>query len=151
MTTFSFDLHYSSYKFNHKTNEHSNTMKTLHKTFLIPTSFSVGYMTEKIVLFSIPEWTQLSSNLPLYSGAVFTRWGKRSCGADSKLVYRGAIANSDHLSSGGGSNYQCLPEDPSYSERTTSNVPYSTLRAVKYDISSFLIEYLVQSVKLIGE
>ena len=42
------------------------------------------------------------------------------------------MANSDFSSSGGGSNYQCLPEDPSYSDKTTSNVPGPTLRAVKY-------------------
>ena len=48
-------------------------------------------------------------------------------------MYQGAMANSDHLSSGGGSNYQCLPEDPGYSDKITSNVPFSTLRAVKYE------------------
>ena len=39
----------------------------------------------------------------------------------------------DHKSSGGGANYQCLPDDPEYDPQAISNVPHSKLRSVFYD------------------
>ena len=76
------------------------------------------------------EWTQLSQNLPAYSGAVYTRWGRTSCPAKSSLVYKGEMAGPDLFSWGGGSNNQCLPEDPRYGHSATGM--YSSLRAVNY-------------------
>ena len=40
------------------------------------------------------------------------------------------MAGPDYRSSGGGSNYQCLPEDPRYGHMATA--VYSSLRAVKF-------------------
>ena len=76
------------------------------------------------------EWTQLSQNLPTYGGAVYTRWGRTSCPAKASLIYKGEMAGPDVHSSGGGSNYQCLPEDPRYGHTATGM--YSSLRAVNY-------------------
>ena len=63
-----------------------------------------------MTLFS--EWTQLSMSLPTYGGATFIRWGRLACPNSSTMIYKGQMAGPDYLSSGGGSNYQCLPEDP---------------------------------------
>ena len=84
-------------------------------------------------LNSFAEWTQLSQNLPTYGGAVYTRWGRTSCSAKSHLIYKGEMAGPDYRSSGGGSNYQCLPEDPRYGHMATA--VRSSLRAVKYALS----------------
>ena len=83
-----------------------------------------------VLCLVVLEWTQLSQNLPTYGGAVYTRWGRTSCSAKSSLVYKGEMAGPDHLSSGGGSNYQCMPEDPRYGHMATA--VYSSLRAVKF-------------------
>ena len=80
----------------------------------------------------IIEWTQLSRQLPAYSGAVYTRWGRKSCGAQSKLIYRGQMTGPDHKSTGGGANFQCLPNDPEYDPQAITNVPHSKLRSVIY-------------------
>ena len=52
---------------------------------------------------------------------------------ESKLIYRGQMTGPDHKSSGGGANYQCLPDDPEYDPQAISNVPHSKLRSVFYD------------------
>lgn len=56
----------------------------------------------------------MSSKLPIYGGTTYTRWGRNLCGADSKMIYKGAMTAPSLLSVGGGSNYLCLPEDPQY-------------------------------------
>ena len=76
------------------------------------------------------EWTQLSQNLPTYGGAVYTRWGRTSCPDKASLIYKGEMAGPDVRSSGGRSNYQCLPEDPRYGHTATGM--FSSLRAVNY-------------------
>ena len=38
----------------------------------------------------------------------------------------------DYRSAGGGTNYQCLPDDPEYDSRAPSGVPHSKLRSTIY-------------------
>ena len=78
-----------------------------------------------------PEWKQLSASLPSYSGATYIRWGRLSCPPSSDMIYRGQMAGPDISSNGGGSNYQCLPDDPEYS---SYRVPatMSSLRNIVY-------------------
>ena len=91
-------------------------------------------MRRSLCPFHLSEWTKLSSSLPTYSGATFTRWGRKSCPSTSKLVYHGQMAGHDYRSAGGGVNFQCLPSDPQYLPQVPANVPYSSLRRVSYDI-----------------
>ena len=80
------------------------------------------------------EWVKLSNQIPTVSGTTYTRWGRTSCGSQSKLIYRGQMTGPDYRSAGGGSNYQCLPDDPEYDGRAPSSVPHSKLRSVFYQI-----------------
>ena len=44
------------------------------------------------------------------------------------MIYRGQIAGKEHRSSGGGTNQQCLPDDPEYDPRA-ANAQHSMPRA----------------------
>ena len=53
---------------------------------------------------------------PRNGGVVYTRWGKTSCPNDTgtELVYAGRAGGSHQMSTGGGANYLCMPNDPDY-------------------------------------
>ena len=53
---------------------------------------------------------------PSVGGAVYTRWGRTTCPniTGTQLVYAGRAAGSYFTHKGGGANYLCLPNDPSY-------------------------------------
>ena len=45
-------------------------------------------------------------------GVAYVRWGRRDCPTNAELVYAGRAAGSYYGHSGGGSNYQCIVENP---------------------------------------
>ena len=47
-------------------------------------------------------------------GAVYTRWGKKTCPSTAELVYSGRIGGSFYDQKGGASNYLCMPDNPDY-------------------------------------
>ena len=47
------------------------------------------------------------------------------------MIYKGQMTGLDYVSSGGGANYQCLPEDPEYSSYRIP-APMSSLRNTLY-------------------
>ena len=53
---------------------------------------------------------------PVSGGAVYTRWGRKVCPDTNGtvLVYEGLAAGSSYDQSGGGANYICITENPSY-------------------------------------
>ncbi|CAH1793193.1 unnamed protein product [Owenia fusiformis] len=56
---------------------------------------------------------------PTVESAVWTtyvRWGRTVCPATNgaTVLYKGIAAGSEHLHTGGGSNYLCLPDDPEW-------------------------------------
>ena len=59
---------------------------------------------------------------PVSGGATYTRWGRTSCPniTGTSLVYSGRAGKSWHTHSGGGGNYQCLPNNPQYGEYACS-------------------------------
>ena len=79
-------------------------------------------------------------------GAVYVRWGRTTCPniTGTELVYTGRAAGSHYSNKGGGSNFQCLVEDPENFDfgrmsarasymygaeyETTGNVPLSNRR-----------------------
>ena len=60
--------------------------------------------------------------------------GKLACPKTSKEIYRGQVAASDHYTTGGGSNYMCLPDDPEYHPNSPNKVLSATIFRVFYDI-----------------
>ena len=51
---------------------------------------------------------------PRSGGVAYVRWGRTTCPntTGTELVYTGRAAGSLWSSSGGGSNYQCITEEP---------------------------------------
>ncbi|XP_052063607.1 short-chain collagen C4-like isoform X2 [Mytilus californianus] len=45
-------------------------------------------------------------------GVTYVRWGKKTCPANSDIVYTGQAGGNYYTNKGGGSNYLCLPSDP---------------------------------------
>ena len=62
-------------------------------------------------------------------GAMYTRWGRKSCPSGREMVYTGIAGGSRSTHSGGGANYLCLPKDPQYS---TNGVPSSSYFSYLY-------------------
>ena len=60
---------------------------------------------------------------PSVGGAVYTRWGRITCPniTGTQLVYAGRAAGSWWKHKGGGANYLCLPNDPSYLQYTSGH------------------------------
>lgn len=54
------------------------------------------------------------------SGVVFTRWGRQDCPTSSTVVYAGRAASPRSSNTGGGAEYLCLPDNPSF---TMAGVP----------------------------
>ncbi|XP_052814361.1 uncharacterized protein LOC128241466 [Mya arenaria] len=48
----------------------------------------------------------------------YTRWGRMSCSPTAKLVYNGYAAGKKYSDSGSGSDTQCLPRNPQWSNYT---------------------------------
>ncbi|CAH1228047.1 COL6A5 [Branchiostoma lanceolatum] len=47
-------------------------------------------------------------------GAVYTRWGRKTCPSGATTVYSGVAGGTHYNQPGGGSNYQCLPTNPQW-------------------------------------
>lgn len=90
------------------------------------------------MLIYIVVLAQVSSTLPSYGGSTFVRWGKSACSETSKQIYRGQVAAPDHDTSGGGTNYMCLPADPDYHPNSPDKAPSATIFRVWYEITSDL-------------
>ena len=70
------------------------------------------------------------------AGATYTRWGKKSCPSTSSIIYSGQMASPDLLSAGGGSNYLCLPTQPSYHTNSIEANQCSYISRVWYSLES---------------
>jgi hypothetical protein len=68
-------------------------------------------------------------------GSVYVDWGTQTCPSSSTLVYTGQAAGA-YYSSGGGSNYLCLPLIPSYLEYNPAFTAGSTLYAANYQTTT---------------
>ncbi|KAJ8041741.1 Short-chain collagen C4 [Holothuria leucospilota] len=72
------------------------------------------------------------------SGAVYIRWGHRSCPSTSTLIYSGIAAAPHYHSRGNGANQLCLPEEPEYDEPVGGvGGSRAFLYGLEYQIDSF--------------
>ena len=71
-------------------------------------------------------------------GATYIRWGRTSCPSitGTSLVYNGRAAKSFYNHVGGGSNYQCLPNNPEYGNYQSGIQTQSPIYGVEYEIDS---------------
>ena len=81
---------------------------------------------------------------PSSGGVVYTRWGRTSCPGTTgtQLLYQGFAGKAYHTQ-GGGSNYQCLPNDPEYSTFVPGVQANSSIYVVEYEfpINTDLLDY----------
>ena len=72
---------------------------------------------------------------PHSGGAVYTRWGSKTCPniTGTQILYDGRAGKSHYLEKGGGTNYQCLPNDPEYTDFRTGVQDYSYIYGVEYE------------------
>ncbi|XP_070546906.1 uncharacterized protein [Ptychodera flava] len=70
-------------------------------------------------------------------GAVYIRWGKKTCPSTAELVYEGVIGGSLRSSGGSGANYQCLPLNPIYDTYVPGNQSRARMYGAKYQTNHF--------------
>jgi len=73
---------------------------------------------------------------PAAAGSTYIRWGRTTCPAGARVLYKGYMAGSQFNQVGAGSNYLCVHEKPQWSK---SNVPgvqawSSLLYGTEYEI-----------------
>ena len=70
------------------------------------------------------------------AGAVYVRWGRTTCPniTGTELVYTGRAAGSHYTNSGGGSNFQCLVEDPENFDFGRRSAQASYIYGAEYEI-----------------
>ena len=72
---------------------------------------------------------------PVSGGAIYVRWGKTQCPniTGTSLIYNGRAAKSYYNQKGGGSNYQCLPNNPEYGGYAPGVQGLSPIYGVEYE------------------
>ncbi|XP_078690912.1 uncharacterized protein LOC144921601 [Branchiostoma floridae x Branchiostoma belcheri] len=58
-------------------------------------------------------------------GAVYTRWGRTTCPSGATTVYSGVAGGTRYTETGGGTNYQCLPNDPQWGQYINGDQRYN--------------------------
>ena len=74
------------------------------------------------------------------SGVVYVRWGHRSCpSTGAQRLYAGRTGGSHNNHKGGGSNPQCLPEDPNYYRTVRGAQQWSYMFGAEYKQTNGLV------------
>ncbi|XP_067941945.1 putative cuticle collagen 145 [Watersipora subatra] len=55
-------------------------------------------------------------------GAIYTRWGRTTCGSNAVLLYEGFVGGSPFQHQGGGGNYQCMVNDAVYNRNNAVTI-----------------------------
>ena len=73
---------------------------------------------------------------PSSGGVTYVRWGRTTCPdtTGTELVYTGRAGGSQHDHSGGGSNYQCVVEDPENFDFGPGTVDASYMFGAEYEM-----------------
>lgn len=66
------------------------------------------------------------------AGVVYTIWGKTECPSGAQTLTRGLAASPHHDDTGGGTNYMCLPDTPSFSATDSSAQVQTKVVGVTY-------------------
>ena len=69
-------------------------------------------------------------------GVTYVRWGRTVCPDtySTELVYKGLAAGSNHSQSGGGSNYQCMTENPQNYDYGPGTAEASFIHGAEYEM-----------------
>lgn len=85
---------------------------------------------------SAPLPSQSITTISSAGGAVYTRWGRTECPADSDVVYAGVVGGSLYNTHGGGSNPLCLPTNPLWGKYNENVEKGSKLYGAEYESPS---------------
>ena len=82
---------------------------------------------------------------PVSGGATYTRWRRTLCPsiAGTSLVYSGRAGKSWYTHTGGGGNYQCLPNNPEYGRFSPGVQNYAPIYGVEYQTYSFNNQHIL--------
>ncbi len=69
-------------------------------------------------------------------GVVYKRWGRSVCPSEATLVYSGVMASGWYANAGTGSNYLCLPLNPSYINHGSISLKGHSIYSTEYRTSS---------------
>ena len=74
---------------------------------------------------------------PVSGGATYTRWGRTSCPnmTGTNLIYSGRAGKSWYSHTGGGGNYQCLPNNPEYGRYAPGVQNHAPIYGVEYQLN----------------
>ena len=64
---------------------------------------------------------------------LYIHWGHNGCPETAEVIYSGIVAGANHAEMGGGSNAQCLPVDPEYSNDVTITQKRAYMYGAEYD------------------
>eukprot|EP00118_Oscarella_pearsei_P023396 m.279734 g.279734 ORF g.279734 m.279734 type:complete len:293 (+) comp40625_c1_seq3:203-1081(+) len=67
----------------------------------------------------------------------YTRWGRTSCLTGAELVYKGRVGGEYYTHPGGGTNYQCLPDNPIYDKYYTGSQSVAYMYNAQYEVYNF--------------
>ncbi|XP_019857447.1 PREDICTED: short-chain collagen C4-like isoform X2 [Amphimedon queenslandica] len=70
---------------------------------------------------------------PKSGGAVYTRWGRKSCPAGAELVYEGLAAGGHYTHMGGGADHVCLPAKEPQNMKKPVPPRYSLIYGTEYE------------------
>ncbi|XP_067943413.1 uncharacterized protein [Watersipora subatra] len=70
-------------------------------------------------------------------GAVYTRWGRTTCGSDAVLIYEGFSGGARYSDLGGGGNYQCMVNDAEYNSDNTLTSWVAVLAGTEYESGGY--------------
>ena len=76
---------------------------------------------------------------PRSGGITYVRWGRTTCPntTGTELVYTGRAAGSHYSHRGGGSNYQCIVEDPENFDFGAGTVEASYMYGAEYEMYGY--------------
>ncbi|CAH1250391.1 COL6A5 [Branchiostoma lanceolatum] len=74
---------------------------------------------------------------PGTGGAVYVRWGRKTCPSGATTVYSGVAGGTAYDETGGGTNYQCLPTNPQWGRYQNGVQAYSAyMHGAQYRIGT---------------
>ena len=72
---------------------------------------------------------------------MYIRWGHSECPETAEVIYSGKMAGANHEENGGGSNAQCLPVDPEYSNDVTITQKRAYIYGAEFDSAASVVNH----------
>ncbi|KAK2179636.1 hypothetical protein NP493_478g00012, partial [Ridgeia piscesae] len=87
-------------------------------------------------LQSLPGGVKSDGRNEPTGGAVYVRWGRKTCPGNATLLYSGVAGGTFYSTKGGGTNYQCLPWEPEWGKHTDGLTSGAYMHGAEYDVNT---------------